>query len=265
MQTLRKSLAAVAALALAGASFLASTVKEAVAACAQGAVLAVQLGFGAACFAPATVAQLLGADKLAARLERAGYVAHYRVASFLAQCRNLLGAWLFAGMVRGGLILRAFPGTVTADVAFGVVGELAFDGPYRSQPARINHGTAADIVVGRWFTLNAAGEALPGGTGAIGGVLMAPKTHASLGTAAGGALAPTMVLPTGTIGEFAYMGAIVVAVGAAVAIGNAAKYNTTTGVIGVGAPGAGEAAIPNAKFIRYANAAAGLAVLELTN
>lgn len=158
-----------------------------------------------------------------------------------------------------------FPSSVTADLAFGIVGELAFDGPLRAFPARIDHATAADIVIGRYFTQNADGTVRPGGAGVVGGVFMLPKTQVSLGTSAGGALAPTMTVPTNTIGEFLAMGQIVVSVGAAVALGNAAKYTDATGVIGVGAPGAGETAIPNSKFVRYANAAAGLAVLQLTN
>jgi hypothetical protein len=194
-------------------------------------------------------------------------VALYRVECFGYGMRNKLGAALFAFNVRTGAILCAFPSSVTTDIAFGVVGELAFDGPFRSQPARINHGTAADIVVGRWFTLAADGTARPGGAAPAGGhagVFMNPKNQASLGTAAGGALAPTMTVPTGTIGEFGYMGAFVVQVANAVAIGQAAKYADATGIISAGAPGAGETAIPNSKFIRYANAAAGLAVLEVT-
>lgn len=196
--------------------------------------------------------------------ERAGKLAYFHGASFAYDVRAMLGAALFAGMTRAGLILRAFPGSVTSDLAFGIVGELAFDGPFRAQPARIDHGTAANIVVGRWFTLAADGTARPGGAGALAGILMNPKNYSNAG-AGGNALAPSMTLPTGTVGEFGYMGAFVVAAPAAVALGNAAKYDTTTGVIGVGAPGAGEAAIPNSRFIRVANAAAGLCVLELTN
>ncbi len=194
-------------------------------------------------------------------------VALYRVECFAVGFRNRLGAALFAFNVRTGAILCAFPSSVTTDLAFGIVGELAFDGPVRSQPARISHGTAADIVVGRWFTLAADGTARPGGAAPAGGhagVFMNPKTQTSLGTSAGGALAPTLIVPTGTIGEFGYMGAFVVSVANAVAIGAAAKYADATGIISSGAPGAGETAIPNSKFIRYANAAAGLAVLEVT-
>jgi hypothetical protein len=205
-----------------------------------------------------------GAAMPSKRLPRWADVTLYRALSLAASVRNHLGAAFMAAMFRSGLALRAFPSSVTSDIAFGIVGELAFDGPFRSTVARISHGTAADIVVGRWFTLAADGTARPGGAGAIAGVFMNPKTLVS-GGVAGNALAPTMTVPTGTVGEFGYMGAIIVSVGAAVALGNAAKYDTTTGVIGVGAPGAGEAAIPNSKFVRYANAAAGLAVLELTN
>lgn len=197
---------------------------------------------------------------------RLGRLAFYALGSQLLALREWAYPRVLAHAFRFGIIrYMAFPGTVTADIGFGIVGELAFDGPCRSQPARINHGTPADIVVGRWFTLAADGTARPGGTGAIGGLFMNPKNQASLGTAAGGTLAQTLTVPTGAIGEFGYMGAFIVQLGAAVAIGAAAWYDTTTGAIGSGAPGAGQAAIPNSKFIRYANAAAGLAVLELTN
>lgn len=235
------------------------------AASALGAVASTVRDTGAALVAGMVLGLAFLAQVLPAPAARLFYVAHYRAACFLFGVRRMLGAALFSGMCRAGMILRAFPGSVTADLAFGVPGELAFDGPYRSQPARINHGTAADIVVGRWFTLAADGTARPGGTGAIGGVFINPKSMSSLGTAAGGALAPTLTVPTGVVGEFGYMGAFVVPVSTAVAIGQAAFYDTTTGAIGAGAPSAGQAAIPNSKFIRYANAAAGLAVLELTN
>lgn len=199
-----------------------------------------------------------------ATLKRAATLTAYHVGVVLTQAKLSAGESLRGYMARGGLLLNAFQSTVASTLGFGVIGELAFDGPLRAQTAIINDVNAANIVVGRWFTLDAAGTAQAGGTGAIGGVLSSPKEYSTAGLA-GNALAPTLTLPTGTVGEFVYMGAIIVALPAAVAIGAVGKYNTTTGVIGSGAPAGGEAAIPNSKFIRYPNAAAGLAVLELTN
>lgn len=198
------------------------------------------------------------------RMPRWADVSVYRVLSFARSMRDKAGEMFLAGMFRTGAALRAFPGSVTSDLAFGIVGECAFDGPFRSQPARIDHATAANIVVGRWFTLAADGTARPGGAGALAGILIHPKNYSN-GGSGGDALAAGLTLVTGTVGEFGYMGQFIVAAPAAVALGDAAKYNTTTGVIGVGAPGAGEAAIPNSRFVRVINAAAGLAVLELTN
>lgn len=125
-----------------------------------------------------------------------------------------------------------FQTAVAVAQAFGVIGELVFDGPQRAFPAVIKHSTAADIVVGRYFTVDASDDTMrPGGTGIMGGLLVNPKALASIGTSAGGPLAPTLVVPTGTNGEFATMGEYVVTLPAAAEIGDLALYDTTTGVI----------------------------------
>jgi hypothetical protein len=158
-----------------------------------------------------------------------------------------------------------FQTAIAAALGFGIVGEIVFEGPVRATPGVVK-GTAANIVVGRAFTIDSAdGQYQPGGTGVFGGILANPKALESIGTSAGGPLAPTLTIPAGTVGEFVTMGEIVVALPAAAAIGDALKFTNATGVIGVGAAGAGETAIPNAKVVRYANAAAGLAVIALTN
>ena len=234
----------------------------------------------------------------------------------------------------------SFQSSVALNQGFGVVGEVVFEGPLRATPGVLK-GTAANIIVGRAFTIDPAdGQYSPGGVGVYGGILSNPKALQSIGTSAGGPLAPTLTVPAGTIGEFATMGEIVVAAANAVALGDKAMFAQATGIVsalppvitysgviavttgiltvssasvganlGVGSPvvgtgvpagtiitalgtgtggngtyqtnivtavsaftdgvapnvaPAGSTEIANAKFVRYANAAAGLAVLALT-
>lgn len=182
-------------------------------------------------------------------------------ASEVAQAFQRVGASL--AQLRGAIGSYAFQTAVNLQMGFGVIGEWALEGPQRAVPATITHGTAADIVVGRWFTYSSEGVVRPGGTGAKCGVLMNPKNYANNGQG-GIALAPGLVVPTGTIGEFGYMGSIVIAAPAAVALDATAFYDNITGVIGVGTAGGGQTQIPNARFVRNVNLAAGLAILELT-
>lgn len=158
-----------------------------------------------------------------------------------------------------------FQSTVSLNQGFGVVGELVFDGPVRAEPFILNSADAAYNVVGRAFTVTSQGVAAAGGTGAFAGIMVNPKHYASYGTTAGGTLAPTLTLANNATAEMLRMGEIIVSLPGAAAIGDAVKYNTTTGVLGTGAPGAGEAAVPNAKVSRFTVSGAGLAVIVLTN
>lgn len=158
-----------------------------------------------------------------------------------------------------------FQSTVSLNQGFGVVGELVFDGPVRAAPFILDSTDAANNVVGRVFTVKSEGVAQAGGSGVFAGILVNPKHYASYGTSAGGTLAPTLTLPNAATAEMLRMGFIIVALPGAAAIGDALKYNTTTGVIGTGAPGAGEAAVPNAVVDRFTVSGAGLAVVRLTN
>lgn len=158
-----------------------------------------------------------------------------------------------------------FQSAIALNQGFGVAGEIVFEGPTRAKPGVVK-GTAANIVVGRAFTIDAAdGQYSPGGTGTFGGILANPKALQSVGTTAGGPLAPTLTVPAGTVCEFVMMGEILVSLSNAAAIGDAVKFVNADGTLAAGAPGAGETAVPNAKVVRYANAAAGLAVIALTN
>jgi len=127
-----------------------------------------------------------------------------------------------------------FQSTVALDQGFGLVGELNFDGPLRATPGVVKAGTAtaSDIVVGRAFTIDLSdGQYQPGGSGQFGGILSNPKALQSVGTVVGGPLAPTLVVPAGTVCEFTNMGQIVVAAANLVHIGDLAMYATATGII----------------------------------
>jgi len=150
---------------------------------------------------------------------------------------------LWAGSVAASYSIRtapwaaAFQSTINASQGFGLIGELLFDGPTRAQPGVLK-GTAAYLVVGRYFTIDASdGTFVPGGTGAQGGILANPKALVSFGTSVGGPLAPTLIVPAGEVGEFVTMGSMVVALAAACAIGDKVAYDTTTGVLSTVAPG----------------------------
>lgn len=154
--------------------------------------------------------------------------------------------------------------TVALNQGFGVVGEVVFEGPLRAQPG-ILKGTAANIIVGRAFTIDSAdGQFQPGGTGVFGGILSDPKALQSVGTLAGGPLAPTLTVPAGTVGQFVTMGEIVVALDNAAAIGDGVFFTNATGVLSAGTASTGQTQIAGAQVKRYANAAAGLAVVSLT-
>lgn len=168
----------------------------------------------------------------------------------------------------------SFQTTVRADIRSGLIGEIAYDGPTRATSGMLASGAgAANNVIGRVFTWNdrAAGTFKAGGAAVdFAGILVMPKKHALRGTAAGGTLADSLTLPDGVSVEMLQMGEVFVSVATTGAtIGAALKYNTTTGVIDFGTPGAGEAAIPNAVVSRHnaspTSANAFLAVAKLTN
>ena len=160
-------------------------------------------------------------------------------------------------------------------MGFGVVGELFLDGPTRAQPGLLNSSDAANNVIGRAFTISDGTDgSLPevpskmraGGTGVFAGILAAPKSYASYGTANGGPLAPTLTLANNVTAEFVTMGTMVVTLAAPANIGDWVIYNTTTGVLATIAPFAsvpgGSRRISGAEVDRY-NAGSGLAVITL--
>lgn len=159
-----------------------------------------------------------------------------------------------------------FPSTVRSDLAAGVVGELAFEGPLNGEPVLLatpGEGGAANNVIGRAFTYlsNPAGATEPnpvraGGTGTFAGILASPKLYANAGTIDGGSLAPNMTLRNGEVGEVVQMTpGIWVEFPSPCAVGNLVIYNTTTGELAALAAGQplpdGYAVVPGAVVVRY--------------
>jgi hypothetical protein len=176
-----------------------------------------------------------------------------------------------------------FQSTVNINYAFGVVGELIFDGPQRADSLIMN-SSGTPNVIGYAFTKSATtniavvGGAITPGATAFAGILCNPKVYASRGTS-GQPLAPSLVLPDNSQGEFVTMGTIVVncvanATQTGAKIGDVVLYNLSASGIAVGAisaltPGvsipAGWAAVPNAYVRDYPTTAAGLIAINLTN
>lgn len=157
----------------------------------------------------------------------------------------------------------AFQSTIRQFQAHGVVGEVIYSGPVRARGVIINTTTAANNVIGRALTYSSTNDdgvrVEAGGTGKFAGILTHSKQYASLGTAANGALAPTMTVPNNSIVEATYFatGILVelftVAADKPIKIGDKVYYKTATGELGAGtsAPpeGSGWTEIVGAKVI----------------
>lgn len=172
-----------------------------------------------------------------------------------------------------------FQQTVNRDIGAGIPGELAFDGPLRATPGTIDPAaTAANCVLGRYFTKN-RDTALygPGGDTAgnvdlhFGGIAITPKELINYGTAAGGPLAPSLLMKPGSLATFVEMGMVWVSVAAPAQITDKVIYTIATGVIATvpaeTAVPALSLAVPNAVVYRVGTDLAGgdVICIKLTN
>lgn len=130
-----------------------------------------------------------------------------------------------------------FQTSVRYDQAFGVPGEIKYDGPSRVAVGLINSASAAYNIIGATiFTQPVGGGTVQAG-GVIGalnvffGLLANPKVYASFGTVANGPLAATLVLANNVEAEFLQMGYGVISVPAACNIGDLLIFDNTTGAV----------------------------------
>jgi hypothetical protein len=163
----------------------------------------------------------------------------------------------------------AFQTAVSQGMGYGVVGERAFDDPFRVREYILASVNAANNIFGNVGTLVAGTDnnVTMGGTGLFCGFLVDPKNHASNGTVSGGTLAPSLLLPNGEPAAFLTMGTIWVTLPAAAAIGDHVLFDNVTGALTTGTPGT---TVPTGKTYAqavvsyYTVAAAGLACITVT-
>lgn len=144
-----------------------------------------------------------------------------------------------------------FQQTVSAQMAFGVPGELFDSGPKRSRSYILNSALASYNVFGSAFSVTSQGIAAAGnvsGTAVYAGILVNPKGSVSFG-GSGGPLTPTLQLANNSQAELLTMGSIVVALPAAAAIGDVVIFDNTTGLLSTIAPGA---SLPTGKSFAFA-------------
>jgi len=130
-----------------------------------------------------------------------------------------------------------FQSTVRFDQAFGVPGETLLDGPYRAEPGVIRSADPTMNVFGRGFSMDSA---LPGVWRAGDpltnaeryGVMTGPKQAVTAGTAAGGALAPTLTVRNEETQQITTMGFVVGVTGNVTAlVGNIVRIRRADGVL----------------------------------
>lgn len=174
--------------------------------------------------------------------------------------------------------------TVYNNIGFGIVGEIALEGPLRAQPAILNTTTEANNIIGRAFCVKTDGVANfdtasdprpivvdAGGTGVFAGILGVPKNYPLRGTTSGGTLAPTLALPNQSQVELIQETAgMIVNIGpGGFDVGDWVYFNAAGSILAA-APGIANAPassrrLPGGRVERFLSAASGLAVISFNS
>ena len=165
-----------------------------------------------------------------------------------------------------------FQTEVRIDQTTGIVGDIVLDGPLRGQPGILNSTSAANNVIGRAFRHIAGQDLMVSSDVAAGsvfaGILANSKRYATSGTAAGGTLAPTLMLPNNANVTLVTMtSGILVMLATTANIGDNVFFATATGILSAasGTTLADNELIPNATIVRNNITGSGrLAIVELT-
>lgn len=151
----------------------------------------------------------------------------------------------------------ALQSTVNQKLAFGVVGSFYDDSPRSVAPYTVESG-----AIGLFYTVDPSDptKVKLGGTGVLAGIAVNSKEYPIYG------LDASLNFKAGAVAQIARMGHIIVKSSTAIAVGNSAFYNTTTGEIQAGTPAGsvpGCVEIPNSEFLFVTGAANEVGVLEI--
>lgn len=126
-----------------------------------------------------------------------------------------------------------FQTTVNLTQAFGVPGEIVYDGPIISKPWQLISTPQLNVIGATAYTINtpatdtASGIAQAGGTGIFCGVLACPKSYANFS----GSLSPTLTLGDDTVAELVTTGQMLLTLANASNPGDLVVFDQTTGAL----------------------------------
>lgn len=129
-----------------------------------------------------------------------------------------------------------FQSAIAFNIAFGIQGEIVYDGPIRSAPWQLISTPQANVIGATACTITSGptgvngdncGIAAAGGTAPFAGIISNPKVYVNFGNLS----TPTMTLPDDTVAELVTMGQMLVKLTTAALPGDMVVYDNTTGAL----------------------------------
>jgi hypothetical protein len=147
--------------------------------------------------------------------------------------------------------------SIAPQMPFGSVGDIMKSDS--ETIVRNMQSSGAGNNLGKAVTFVSDGICKVGGTGQFVGILSGGKSDIAYVTLGG----TTTAIPDGQDGSIMIRGEIMIPIAAAANMTDPLKFNQTTGVISVGAAGAGETALPQCRFVENVPTGAGIAQIRL--
>lgn len=129
-----------------------------------------------------------------------------------------------------------FQSAIAFQIAFGIQGEIVYDGPVRSAPWQLISTPQTNVIGATAYTVTSGpvgtngdncGIAQAGGSGNFAGILANPKVYANFGNIS----TATLTLADDTVAELITMGQMLVKLTTASTPGDTVVYDNTTGAL----------------------------------